>query len=155
MVHPYNNVSPWITTPRHCNRRSLSIDRHYKQKKTLHCYCKVSLLYPQTKIHKNTKGYKQRCYKPREQVAAKPIPFTSTSETFARDQADFTAAQTACQISVEDCCSDKIMNLRLIISLTNNKSWLSSTWNSYISYPNNYLNTVPILPNLYWATSRS
>jgi hypothetical protein len=42
--------------------------------------------------------------KPREQVAAKPRPTTASGATFAREQADFTAAQTACQISVDDCC---------------------------------------------------
>ena len=41
--------------------------------------------------------------KPREQVAAKPRPATSSGATFASEHADFTAAQTACQISVDDC----------------------------------------------------
>jgi hypothetical protein len=41
--------------------------------------------------------------KPREQVAVKPRPATSSGATFASEQADFTAAQTACQISVDDC----------------------------------------------------
>lgn len=40
---------------------------------------------------------------PREQVAANPIPTTSSAMTFANEHAVFTAAHTACQISVEDC----------------------------------------------------
>lgn len=42
-------------------------------------------------------------YTPREQVAANPKPFTSPAATSAREHADFTAAQMACHISVEDC----------------------------------------------------
>ena len=48
-----------------------------------------------------TSNYK--FYTPREQVAANPKPFTSFEATFAREHADFTAAQIACHISVEDC----------------------------------------------------
>lgn len=49
----------------------------------------------------------QKCYIPREQVAANPIPFTSSGATFAEEQADFTAAQIASHMSVEDCCFKK------------------------------------------------
>lgn len=41
--------------------------------------------------------------KPREQVAVNPIPLTSSPDMFAREHAAFTAAQIACQISVDDC----------------------------------------------------
>lgn len=41
---------------------------------------------------------------PREQVAAKPKPTTSSGATVAREHADLIAAQTASHISVDDCC---------------------------------------------------
>lgn len=128
MVHPNNNVPSRITTPRDSNRRPLSINRHCKDNNKRY----LLTFSPKSQML-------QKC-KPREQVAAKPIPLTSTSETLAREQAALTAAQTACHISVEDCCSKTSTNQSLTSARKQSKS---------------YLNTVSIFPNLYRTTRRA
>ncbi|KAG7029795.1 hypothetical protein SDJN02_08138, partial [Cucurbita argyrosperma subsp. argyrosperma] len=79
---------------------------NFVQSKNFLCNQKKSSSHPQASMFRESFSlYCDMCAwpRPREQVAANPRPFTSSPETFALEHANLTAAQTACQISVEDC----------------------------------------------------